>query len=442
MLPKAGQDFRKLRGILNAKMGMSSLAVKGKQSERCVLFISDLDLWSMGQDTGGPALSRSLLAYAQAGWKVVFVTGSGKESGQGLPGVHTVRFGAPWLKRWLHLPKVGAILRALWWLIFQLRSVYLSLRLKREYPFAVVYGYEIRAVPAAKLLSRLWRIPFVERFQGCIIEAGPTGGWLKYARAWDHWYALRMPADLVIMTDDGTQGDRNLQELGVDMKKVRFWMNGTDKDEFEVLPSRQEARAHLGLTHRNVILMLSRLVWWKCVERGIEAFPQVLSECPDTLLLIVGDGVERLKLERLAADLDLTASVRFIGAVSRKQTMEYLAAADIFLSLYTLSNVGNPLLEAMLSGKCIVTLATGDTAKVIKDGVTGVLLSEDNLGPLPKALASLLQDPGRAARLGTKAREHARNHFLSWEERTSMEIAEVTELMSTKPSEGGREASQ
>ncbi|MGD8813264.1 MAG: glycosyltransferase family 4 protein [Anaerolineales bacterium] len=401
----------------------------GKPYERCVLFISDLDVWTMGQGAGGPALSRTLQAYAQDGWKVVFLTGSGKASGQEMPGVRIVRFGAPWLKRWFGIRRVGAITRAVWWIVFQIRATLLGIRLKRDYPFSIVYGYEIKGVPAAKLLSRLWHVPLVTRFQGSIIQPGGPRLWKKYLRAWDHWCALRMPADLVVMTDDGTQGDRNLQELGVDMQKVRFWMNGTDKEAFMNMPSHQDARSQLGLKYRNVILMVSRLVWWKCVDRGIKAFPQVLAACPETLLLIVGDGVEKSNLERLARNLGVVDHVRFVGTVAHQEIKTYLAAADIFLSLNTRSNVGNPLLEAMLAGKCIFTLATGDTSKVIKHGETGILLREEDLALLPKELISLLHDPERVATLGADAREYAQSSFLSWEERTSMEIEETTTLL-------------
>lgn len=394
-----------------------------------VLFISDLDVWSMGQGTGGPALSRILQAYVQAGWKVVFVTGSGRESRQELPGVHVVRFGARGLKRWFSIRRLGAVARAIWWVIFQTTAIRLGLQLKHEYSFDVVYGYEIKGVPAARYLSRSWRIPLVTRFQGCIIPPSGPGVWKKYLKAWDHWLALRTPADLVIMTNDGTQGDQNLREVGADMSNVRFWMNGTDKDEFVEMPSRQRARADLRLKRKNVILMLSRLVWWKCVERGIKAMPSVLRTCPDTQLLIVGDGVERSRLERLANDLGIGNYVRFTGAVSRQEIKSFLAASDIFLSLNTLSNVGNPLLEAMLAGRCIVTLATGDTAQVVQHGATGVLLPEDGLSWLPDELIALLKNPARMADLGANARDYARRHFLTWNERTSMEITEVEELM-------------
>ncbi len=398
--------------------------------KHCVLFISDLDVWSMGQNKGGPALSRSLLAYAQAGWQVVFVTGNGKDSGQMLSGARIVRFDAPWLKRWFNVRRLGFIARALWWLYFQIMAFFLAVKLKRKYSFSIVYGYEIMGVPIANALSRFWRIPLVHRFQGTSFGVGWSNSWVKYIRAWEHWFALRMPADLIIMTDDGTQGDRVLRKLGVDMSKVRFWMNGTDKEECNNLPSKGDARMRLGLKHGNVILMVSRLVMWKCVDRAIYSLPLVLEEFPDTLLVIVGDGDEKVTLEQLANHLKVGDHVLFIGSITHKEVQYYLAAADIFLSLYSWSNVGNPLLEAMLAGKCIVTLANGDTPRIIKHDFSGVLLDEDNLSLLPGILISLLRDPLHIAALGENARRYAMENFFTWEQRLSREINEVSQLLS------------
>jgi len=43
---------------------------------RSILFISALDLWSMGNGKGGPALWRTLTGYTDHGWKVYFITGN------------------------------------------------------------------------------------------------------------------------------------------------------------------------------------------------------------------------------------------------------------------------------------------------------------------------------------------------------------------------------
>jgi glycosyltransferase involved in cell wall biosynthesis len=326
--------------------------------------------------------------------------------------------------------RVGFVARSVYWFVFVFRAVRLAHRAHRSRPFQIVYGYEVHGVAAAKVLSRLWHVPLVARFQGTTFGVA----WLdvrgKYLRAWDHWVALRAKADLVIMTDDGTRGDRVLASLGQDMSKVRFWMNGTDKGSFRDLPSRAEARGRLHLDAGSVLLMVSRLERWKCVERGIHAMPRVLEELPNTTLVIVGEGSDKNRLMRLARSLRVADRVLFAGSVVHEDIPLYMAAADLFLSLYRWSNVGNPLLEAMLAGTCIVTLANGDTARVVKNGVTGLLLDEEKLEALPELVLSLLRDPARAAKLGAAARAYALDTFPSWEERLADEIREVSRLVS------------
>ena len=48
--------------------------------------------------------------------------------------------------------------------------------------------------------------------------------------------------------------------------------------------------------------------------------------------------------------------------------------------------MGNPLLEAMMAGKCIVTLNNGDTSQFIKNNENGILLEYDQLSKLPEVI--------------------------------------------------------
>lgn len=75
----------------------------------------------------------------------------------------------------------------------------------------------------------------------------------------------------------------------------------------------------------------------------------------------MGGRPERECLDYLAHEMEVAPYVRFEGAVLHDQVTKYLDVVNIFLSFYNLSNVGNPLLEAMMAGKCIITLNNGDT---------------------------------------------------------------------------------
>jgi glycosyltransferase involved in cell wall biosynthesis len=406
-------------------------AMNQNDKPKSVLIISALDYWSMGEGKGGPALYKTLIGYAERGWKVYFITGN---RAQGTPdnlheNIQVIRFDVPWLKRLIQIKKIVFFAKILWWVYFQIRAFIEAQRLQSKEKMDVVYGYEIYGVPVAKLLSKLWGVPVIARFQGTSLGVDWVKRPLWKLRAWEHILGLRIPVDLVIMTNDGTQGDRVLKSLGVNMERVRFWMNGVDWELFKSLPEKAEVSKYLQVSGCKVLLTVSRLVRWKRVDRAIQALPEVVRSFPDTILLIVGDGPERKRLEQLAKDLGVEKYVRFEGAVPHKEVPKYLAAADIFLSFYDWSNVGNPLLEAMMAGKCIITLNNGDTGQFIKNGENGILLEYEDLPKLPEVIKELLANEDLRNRLGASAWKFAEEHFWSWQERIEAEIAEVGQLI-------------
>lgn len=106
-----------------------------------------------------------------------------------------------------------------------------------------------------------------------------------------------------------------------------------------------------------------------------------------------------------------------------------ICTLPMYLSLYDISNVGNPLLEAMLIGKAIVTLNVGDTKNLISHEKTGLLLSLEEIDKLPQKVIDLLRNPSKTSKLGENAREFALQHFWTWEERIKREIIEVEKLL-------------
>lgn len=399
--------------------------------KKTILFISALDYWSMGEGKGGPALYKTIVSYATRDWNVYFITGNRGQRSYDylLKNIHIIRFDATWLKRLTKIKKVGFFANILWWICFQFISFIIAQKILFKHKVDVVYGYEITGVPVAKIISILWNIPLVTRFQGTILGVN----WIKRKmwklRAWDHIVGLRTSADLVIMTNDGTRGDWVLQRIGSKTKNIRFWMNGVDWKLFSILPERSDARRQLGIASKYMLLTISRLVSWKRVDRAILAFPKKPEVLSNTMLVIVGDGPEREQLEKLAKTLGFEKNIRFEGAVPHKEIPNYLAAADIFLSLYDWSNVGNPLLEAMMAGKCIITLNNGDTARFIKNGVNGVLIEYDDFFKLPNVIEWLLDNEELRKRLGSNARKFAEENYWSWEERLNAEVIEVEKLI-------------
>jgi glycosyltransferase involved in cell wall biosynthesis len=311
----------------------------------------------------------------------------------------------------------------------------------RSQPVDILYGYEVHGVLAVRLLRRRWKLPAVSRFQGTVMYPALSSR-LAYFRKYEEVMALRSAADLYIMTDDGTRGDEVLARWNPGSQgRLRFWRNGLDMDRLVPASPKKarEERQALDIPENAFVLVLAtRLAAWKRVDRALRAMPLIRAALPEALLLIAGDGEERANLEALARDLSLSESVRFVGAVPQQDVARYMWAADLFLSLNDLSNVGNPLLEAMACGKTIVTLDTGDTGDLIRDGETGRLLSSGDDEAVATAVVDLARDPARRQRLEEGAREYAHKHFWTWEERMTAEIEEVERLVPACPT--GRNA--
>ena len=418
-----------------------------------VLMVCALDVWALPGSGGAPTLERTLRAYAERSHRVTYVAptiganahlpGGRLRAAQPstppeIPGVTYERFHLPSLQE-SRLPLPGALRKADQKLRFALMFPMLAARraervLDRE-AVDVLYAYEVHGALAARRLRRRWKGPVVARFQGTVLRPA-FGSPLARLRKYEEVRALRLPADLYIMTNDGTQGDEVLARLNPQWQdKVRFWRNGLDLDRLRpVTPEERLERKRALDIPSEVFVMItaSRLATWKRVDRAVRALPQIVRDVPSALLLIVGEGEERDRLEALSRELGVIDHVRFAGAVAQDEVVRYMQAADVLLAPADLSNVGNPLLEAMTCGLAIVTVDAGDTGELIRDGETGRLLPDGAPAGIARAAIELARVATLRERLGAGARRYAEANFWTWDARLAAEIDEVERLVGVR----------
>ena len=399
-----------------------------------VIFITTLTLWSMGKGTGGPAFTKTIGKYIDEGWNVYLISDEPQNADfPQLDREHNIQIRPTALKPFLQIRKLGLIFRMLDHFVANRRFYRTVCKLLKSLSGeTVLYAYEIFGVKAAVKAARKNGIPVVSRFQGTILSQYKNTLFNRIRR-YTHFQALSEKTDLVIMTDDGTKGDQVLDELGNDSKRL-FLRNGLDlmNRDIEAMYSefeREAFRKRLGVSSDETLLLtVSRLVPWKKVERAIEGVAACRAD--KVRLLIVGDGDCKEELISLAAKRNVSDKVIFAGAVVHDDVYQYMMACDIFISLYDLSNVGNPLLEAMTLGKCIVTLDVGDTFKVIKNRENGILLNYQNLNSLGNVISELAENEKLRKDLGDKAALFAQENFYSWEKRMDVEFEAVSDLTS------------
>jgi glycosyltransferase involved in cell wall biosynthesis len=129
------------------------------------------------------------------------------------------------------------------------------------------------------------------------------------------------------------------------------------------------------------------------VEVLIEAFGRFSKDRPEYELLIIGDGEERPRLERMARGV---GSIRFAGSIPYREVAERMSAAEIFV-LPTQTMEGHPraLIEAMAAGcKCIASNVAGNREVLTQSGSASMLFQKDSADDLrEKLLAASEFDP-------------------------------------------------
>ncbi|MCM8797457.1 MAG: glycosyltransferase family 4 protein [Candidatus Omnitrophica bacterium] len=189
--------------------------------------------------------------------------------------------------------------------------------------------------------------------------------------------------------------------------------NGIDIERLQELSAeeknREEARTRFGLTGNPVIGIIARLSDVKGHSYLISAMKKVLEKYPQAQLFIVGDGKEKARLVRLAAELKIEDNVVFLSNVV--DTREALSAIDLFVMPSLKEGLGLAVLEAMAAAKAVIVSNTGGLKSLINDGVTGLLVEPQDTEGLASAISGLVADESRRRLLGKAAQEFVSKNF-------------------------------
>jgi glycosyltransferase involved in cell wall biosynthesis len=165
---------------------------------------------------------------------------------------------------------------------------------------------------------------------------------------------------------------------------------------------RAAARKTLGIPKAAVaIVVMSRLVPVKRIDRMIRVTAMALASTPALRLYIVGDGPERPSLERQASDLGIADRIFFAGWSADAPT--WYAAADIVAISSDSEGTPLSLIEAAASGRATVGTDVGGVGDVIADGETGIVVGREDEVALAAALAHMGNDPALRARFEAAA---------------------------------------
>jgi len=230
---------------------------------------------------------------------------------------------------------------------------------------------------------------------------------------WPRGAALRN-SDLVTAPSRDT-AQHLISDQKISAKKVRQLAWGLDP-EFEARLQTQIAPARPAAFPGGARIILTVGRWdpndrYKGADTLISVLPRVLEIVPDAVLILVGDGDDRPRLEQLAGKSGVADHIDFLFGLSQAELFACYAHCDVFALPSRGEGFGLVFLEAMANSKPVIGGAHGGTPDVIEDGVSGLLVPHGDLATLSNALVSLLTDPGRASEMGAQGRRRVQENY-------------------------------
>ena len=278
-------------------------------------------------------------------------------------------------------------------------------RLIRQVQPDIVHTHSSKAGFLGRLAARLARVPRIVHtphghvFHG-YFRPELTRGFIRLERLAARW------TDRIVTLTDAEAAQHQAVRIGRPAQFVTI-PSGVDFSDLAGAPERGHAlRARLGLRPGARLLgAVSRLAPVKGLRHLVAALPEILRRCPETHLVIAGDGEERAALEKQGAELELSRRITFLGY--QDDPAAVTAMLDLFVLPSVNEGLGRVLVRAMALGKPIVASRVGGVPELLAEGQAGWLVPPADPESLADAITTLLQEPARARALGEAGRLRA-----------------------------------
>ncbi|MFX9385106.1 glycosyltransferase, partial [Acinetobacter baumannii] len=126
----------------------------------------------------------------------------------------------------------------------------------------------------------------------------------------------------------------------------------------------------------------------KKVDLIIRAFAKALMQQPNLKLKIGGDGPERINLENLVQELNISHAVTFLGLLSREEVRVRINKASAFILGSDYETFGVVVVEALALGKPVISTKCGGPESIIQPEV-GYLVEKNSIDEMAEAIIDL-----------------------------------------------------
>ncbi len=209
---------------------------------------------------------------------------------------------------------------------------------------------------------------------------------------------------------DGSKTESDLRKSGISPKKIfKKIVIPKGLDDFASGKGYQVQKQVLDRKSEKVLLFVGRIEKQKNLIGLLSIMPDIFKLNPKVLLLIIGDGREKPKLERLAKKLEIERNILFLGNVPFNKLPDYYHASDIFLLPSHYEGFARVLMLAGISGKAVVSTNVSGASDLIKDGISGFIVDIGDMRSFRDRVLELLSNNERLEEFGKNIQKNTRS---------------------------------
>ncbi|MFH1414971.1 MAG: glycosyltransferase family 4 protein [Elusimicrobiota bacterium] len=199
----------------------------------------------------------------------------------------------------------------------------------------------------------------------------------------------------------------HLIRLGIRPEKIIILANAADPEKFSNAISGMRIRDKYSLGNAKVIGFIGGFYPWHGLDMLLKCFSYIRKEVEETKLLLIGDGLMRAELEKMALDSGIQEDVIFTGKVDHEELPGHIAAFDVAV-MPDSNEYGSPMkiYEYMAMAKPVVAPRLGPLEEGINSGEHGLLFDRGDITGLTGALVMLLKNDELRMRMGRAGREN------------------------------------
>lgn len=201
---------------------------------------------------------------------------------------------------------------------------------------------------------------------------------------------------------------KNLEESGIDPGLLEVVHNGIDFERFKCNTGKEPIYSDFGLKKGDIIVgSVGSLFKTKGHEYLVRAFSGVLEKYPESKLIIVGDGPERVNLELISEELGIKEQVIFTGF--REDVPEIIRSFNVMVvpSIWE-EPFGLVNVEAMYSGVPLVATDVGGIPEIVKNDFSGILVEPESEEAIKQAIFQIIGNK----EYGSKILENAKKDVI------------------------------